>query len=286
MTSKIGIIDNSNFTIVVKKLREFFDSKGFQEVHTQSRLSILAVCQDPTTISTCNFAGQIWPLPQTSQLWLEYELLSNPKVEGFYCVSTSYRNEPNPVPGRHEKIFPMFEFEMKGDMEAMKKMEVELLNHLGFGKFYDYKEYPEGDYIDIANNYSVRELQYNHEEQLYKDNGPIFFLKNFPNNISAFWNMKQEDDGSGYEYVKKIDVIINGIETIGSAQRSTDREEMRKQFHEIGDGSYANILYSNFTKERVDKELEEFLKFDFFERSGGGIGITRLIRVMNEAKLL
>ena len=99
--------------------------------------------------------------------------------------------------------------------------------------------------------------------------------------------MKQAYDSSvtgGYE--KKIDVIINGIEKIGSAQRSNDKYEMRKQVHEISDGSYANILYSNFTKERVDKELEEFLEFDFFERSGGGIGLTRLIRVMKEAKLL
>ena len=220
-------------------------------------------------------------------MWLEYELLSNPEAKGFYCVSTSYRNEPNPVPGRHDKIFPMFEFEMKGDMEAMKKMEVELLNHLGFGKFYENKEYPEGDYMDVAHKYGVRELEHEHETQLYKDNGPVFFLKHFPNYSSPFWNMKQADDDNDYGgYAKKIDVIINGIETIGSAQRSTDREEMRRQFHEISDGSYANILYSNFTKERVDKELEEFLEFDFFERSGGGIGLTRLIRVMKEAKLL
>jgi aspartyl/asparaginyl-tRNA synthetase len=287
MTSKIGIVNNCDYTNVVKKLREFFDSKGFLEVHTQSRLSILAACEDPTTISTYNYAGQVWPLPQTGQMWLEYELLSNPEAKGFYCVSTSYRNEPNPVPGRHDKIFPMFEFEMKGDMEAMKKVEVELLNHLGFGKFYDDKEYPEGDYMNVARKYGVRELKHEHEEKLYKDNGPVFFLKHFPNYSSPFWNMKQADGGGEFGgYAKKIDVIINGIETIGSAQRSTDREEMRKQFHEISDGSYANILYSNFTKERVDKELEEFLEFDFFERSGGGIGLTRLIRVMNEAKLL
>ena len=287
MTSKIGIINNCDYTNVVKKLREFFDSKGFHEVHTQSRLSILAACEDPRTISTYNYAGQVWPLPQTGQMWLEYELLSNPEAKGFYCVSTSYRNEPNPVAGRHDKVFPMFEFEMKGDMEAMKKMEEELLTHLGFGKFYEGKSYPEGDYIDVAKKYGVRELEHEHEERLYKDHGPVFFLKHFPNFSSPFWNMKQAEDSSvDGGHAKKIDVIINGIETIGSAQRSTDRDEMRKQFHEISDGSYANILYSNFTKERVDKELDEFLEFDFFERSGGGIGLTRLIRVMKEAKLL
>lgn len=287
VTSNSGCINIFDFNNVVKKLRAFFDSKGFVEVHTQNRLSILAACEDPKTISTYEYSDQVWPLPQTGQMWLEYEILKNPEINGCYCVSTSYRNEPNPVPGRHDKIFPMFEFELKGDMEAMKQMEIELLNHLGFGKFYPDGKYPEGDYVDVAKKYDTKELEHEHEERLYKDHGPVFFLKHFPNFSSPFWNMKQAEDSSvDGGHAKKIDVIINGIETIGSAQRSTDRDEMRKQFHEISDGSYANILYSNFTKERVDKELDEFLEFDFFERSGGGIGLTRLIRVMKEAKLL
>ena len=81
-------------------------------------------------------------------------------------------------------------------------------------------------------------------------------------------------------------MIINGIETIGSAQRSSDPEEMRKQFYSISEGGYANILFSNFTKERVERELNEFLSYNFFERSGGGIGITRLIKVMKGSELL
>ena len=37
---------------------------------------------------------------------------------------------------------------------------------------------------------------------------------------------------------------------------------------------------------RVEKELEEFLKKDFFERSGGGIGMTRMIRAMKLSNLI
>ena len=74
------------FHAVVKKLRAFFESKGYLEVHTQSRLSILAACEDPTTISTYNYAGEVWPLPQTGQMWLEHELLNNPDVPGFFCL--------------------------------------------------------------------------------------------------------------------------------------------------------------------------------------------------------
>lgn len=287
VNSKSECINIFDFDKVVKKLRAFFDSKGFVEVHTQNRLSILAACEDPRTISTYEYSDNVWPLPQTGQMWLEYEMLTNPEINGCYCVSTSYRNEPNPVPGRHDKIFPMFEFELKGDMEDMKKMEIELLDHLGFGKFYPEGKYPEGDYVDVAKKYDTKELEHEHEERLLKDYGQVFFLKNFPNFSSPFWNMKQAID-SDVEggHAKKIDVIINGIETIGSAQRSSDPEEMRKFFYNISDGGYADILFNKFGKERVEEELNEFLSHNFFERSGGGIGVTRLIRVMKENDLL
>ena len=39
-------------------------------------------------------------------------------------------------------------------------------------------------------------------------------------------------------------------------------------------------------KERVEEELNEYFKFNFIERSGGGIGITRLIRAMKYSKLI
>jgi aspartyl/asparaginyl-tRNA synthetase len=273
-------IDPVDFHKTVKKLRDFFESRGFIEVHTQSRLSILAACEDPTTISTYNYGGQVWPLPQTGQMWLEYEILKNPEAPGFFCLSTSFRNEPNPVPGRHDKIFPMFEFEMKGNMDALVQMERELCEHLGFGKA---SEFPEGNYEVVGKKYGVEELEHEHEAQLETDYGSVFLLTNFPNNTSPFWNMKQDPDG---KHAKKVDVIIHGVETIGSAERSCSKEEMRDQFYKISDGGYANILFSNFTKERVEGELEEFLKFDFFERCGGGIGVTRMIRALKLSNLL
>ena len=273
-------IDPIEFHKTVKKLRDFFESRGFIEVHTQSRLSILAACEDPTTISTYNYGGQVWPLPQTGQMWLEYEILKNPEAPGFFCLSTSFRNEPNPVPGRHDKIFPMFEFEMKGNMNDLVQMERDLCEHLGFGKA---SEFPEGDYEVVGQKYGVEELEHEHEAQLETDYGNVFLLTNFPNNTSPFWNMKQDPDG---KHAKKVDVIIHGVETIGSAERSCSKEEMRDQFYKISDGGYANILFSNFTKERVEGELDEFLNFDFFERCGGGIGVTRMIRALKLSNLL
>ena len=43
---------------------------------------------------------------------------------------------------------------------------------------------------------------------------------------------------------------------------------------------YAKTLYNQFGRERVDREMDEFLSHNFIPRSGGGIGMTRLIRSM------
>lgn len=75
-------------------------------------------------------------------------------------------------------------------------MEITLLNHLGFDKFYRESEYPQGDYADVAQKYGVRELEYEHEARLRNEYGPVFFLKNFPNYSSPFWNMKQDNTTS------------------------------------------------------------------------------------------
>jgi len=88
--------------------------------------------------------------------------------------------------------------------------------------------------------------------------------------------MARNDDGTS----KKIDVILGGMETIGSAERSTDKEQMRETFYTISDGGYANLIIEKFGKERVEKELEDFLSFDFFPRSGGGIGMQRLMSAL------
>ena len=272
-----------DFQNAVNKMREFFQNKGFVEVHPQSKLSILAACEDPTTMATYNYENRVWPLPQTGQMWLEHYLLTNPEEKGFFCVSTSYRNEKNPIPGRHDKIFPMFEFEMHGGMEELKKLEDELLDHLGFNKHYENKDYPSTDYDDIAEKYNVELLENEHEEQLNEDDGPVHFINNFPERTSPFWNMQLHDSK---KHANKIDVILHGIETIGSAERSTNPEDMKNTFLTISEGEYAKMLYDNFGEERVNNELEEFLKLDFFPRSGGGIGVTRMIRALKLSNLI
>ena len=64
-----SLIDPRKYSDAVDLLRSFFLSKNFLEVHTQNRLSILAACEDPETVATYNYGGNIWPLPQTCLLY-------------------------------------------------------------------------------------------------------------------------------------------------------------------------------------------------------------------------
>jgi len=270
------LINPEKYTAATTQLRSFFFAKGFQEVHTQNRLSILAACEDPTTVATYEYGGEVWPLPQTGQMWLEYELLNRPAVPGFFCISTSYRAEKEIVEGRHDVIFPMFEFEMPGNIHDLEKMEKELCEHMGFGSQHGVVD---KNYLEWCEMFQTEELTHEHENAMADSwQGRVCMIKNFPNYTSPFWNMKQNGDGTA----AKIDVIISGQETIGSAERSSDTDEMMRMFHEISDGMYADLLYDLFGKERVDKELDEFLSLDFFPRVGGGIGMTRLLTAMDD----
>ena len=261
------------FDAAVHVLRTFFKKRGFVEVPVQHRLSILAACEDPHTIATFNYLGQVWPLPQTGQMWLEYELFNDPDAQGFFCVSYSYREESRPKPGRHNMTFPMFEFETRGNIEALIALERDLLAFLGFGARDSFMQV---DYRETAARYGVSELNDEHEKRLCEEFGNVVLLTRFPQFTSPFWNMKKNDD-----VAEKVDCLLFGQETIGSSERSTNPDEMRELFYSISDGKYADVLFSKFGRVRVEKELDEFLAHKFIPRFGGGIGMTRMIRALN-----
>nr|QBK85569.1 MAG: aspartyl/asparaginyl-tRNA synthetase [Marseillevirus LCMAC101] len=278
-----GDISSNDFDFLMIKLREFFHQEGLKEACVQHRRSILAACEDPNTISIYSHGGKVWPLPQTGQMQLELEMLRDPTAKGFFTISTSYRNEPSPIEGRHQSIFSMAEVEIDTDIKGLIDFEMRMLKHLGFDLELVMKE----DWIPMAralNCSDKDDIGHEEEQKIWKLWSPIFFLCNFPLKTSPFWNMKL--DGIDKGIAKKVDVILYGMETIGSAERSCNPEEMRNLFHTISNGKYAERLYSEFSKERVDKELDEYLSYKFRTRSGFGMGLTRLIRAMKLANLL
>lgn len=274
---------------VVNKLRDFYRSKGLIETFTQGILNPLSACENPKSISEFLYVStekeesgavttekRVQALPQTGQMQLELRLLQNPGVKGFYCFTTSYRSEPNPIPGRHLRIFPMSEFELAGDFADMQQFEREMLDFLGYG---DSLSYPEIEYTDAQKKFNVDELQAEHEETLHQELGSAYCIKNFPEEF-AFFNMKRFTSAEGKVLTKKQDVCLHGMETIGSAERSTDKDQIRESFYTISNGEYSGLLFEKFGKFRVEQALEEFLSFDMIPRFGGGIGLSRLIRSM------
>lgn len=260
----------------VSKMRAFFLERGFLEVDTQSRRSILAACEDPATVATYVFAGTKWPLPQTGQMWLEKDLLENPEVPGVFCLTTSYRDEPNPIAERHLNMFPLFEFESHGHQEDLIKTIGDLAEWMGLGKWDQFKEL---DYRQTATHYNTDEIRAEQEMKMWHDFSPVAFLKDFPWHTHPFFNMKKDGD-----HAKKVDAILYGMETVGAAERSCNVDEMYELFHTISHGMYAKLLFNHFGKDRVLKELDEFLSLDFFPRFGGGIGTTRMIRAYELAR--
>jgi aspartyl/asparaginyl-tRNA synthetase len=259
------------FDFLVRKLRQFFqDQKGFIEVPAQSRLSILAACEQPQTITQYMLGGACYPLPQTGQMWLEHEILQNPKWPGVFCVTTSYRDEPHPIEGRHQRIFPMFEFEAGGDFDDLRQLEKELLEHLGFPRPVSIT------YTDACSKYQTETIEAEHELALAREFGPSISLEYFPEHTNPFWNMRYAGNGVYH----KIDVLLHGMETIGSALRENDTARMLDQFYKIENGEYSRLLISKFGQERVQRELDRYLSLPMRQRFGGGIGMTRLMRAM------
>ena len=270
-TKRTNIQNITTYNTAVNLLREFFTKKGFVEIATQPNLTILSACENPFSVATYTYNGEVWPLPQTGQMILEEVLLSNPELPGCFCISTSYRAEKNPIPGRHELIFPMFEFESKGKYKDLILLEKELLEYLGFGSPV------EMDYNKTCKEYGdVSILENEHETKMWNEVSHCVSLQNFPLRTNPFWNMQNQKD----DLFNKVDIILYGQETIGAAERSCDVDSMRKMFYTIENGGYSEKLFELFGKERVEKELEDFLKFDFFPRFGAGIGLTRLARAM------
>jgi aspartyl/asparaginyl-tRNA synthetase len=156
-------------------------------------------------------------------------------------------------------------------MKELLKLESELLAHLGFDSPV------EVTYDDVCKEYGgVKILEDEHESRMWKEKGSVVSLQNFPLRTNPFWNMQHNKDG----IFNKVDVILYGQETVGSAERSCDVEEMRNMFYTIENGGYCAKLFELFGKERVEAELEKFLSYEFFPRFGGGIGLTRMARAM------
>lgn len=283
--SKVNYYDNpispQDFNKIISKLRDFFTKEGYIETFPQPKLTILAACEDPKTVRSFYFDNKKYPLPQTNQMNLEEELLLNAdELDGVYCLTASYRDEPNPIPGRHMKSFPMFEVEHKGNFDHLIDTVSRCCVHLGLVE--KVENIQMFTYDELCEHYGVEELEAEHEEMMWKEYGDVVAITDFPERTSPFFNMKQSDKTNKYNEMlsKKVDFIVCGQETFGCAERECEPEVMTNNFHTISEGKYCQLLFDLFGEERVEQELKDFVDLPMIERWGFGCGISRLIRAL------
>lgn len=280
-TRFVDLISPRDFDAAARLLRAFFrDEMGFIESSPQHRmrapLGNMAACENPGSIMPVLFRGKKVPLPQTGQMWLEYDLLKDPTLPGLFCQTTSYRNEQDPQVGRHNLVFPMFEFETHGDIDRLRDLLRALIRFLGIVP--PGEEILEVDYESAARWLGVKEIGDNEEKIICEKYGPVILLSRFPEYTNPFPNMRRGADGKS----EKIDVLMP-IETIGSAERSCDPHDIWLRFHTVTNGEYAQALFEWFGEKEILAELRYYLSLPLFPRCGGGIGMTRLIRTLKLA---
>ena len=109
----------------------------------------------------------------------------------------------------------------------------------------DLEKIDSATYQELCEKYGLNydnneELEHEHEERLSNEKSPVAFITDFPEFTSPFWNMRRNpNDDTSY----KVDVILSGMETFGSAEREVDKDVMRAKFETIMEGSYKNKLF-------------------------------------------
>lgn len=255
-------------------IRDFFQQNGFIDISTPSDWSIIGACYDPKTVALIKSEDCIWPLPQTNQVWLQYELLNsrnleNSSAKGYFFEHTSYnrgkslqgKKPPRFLPGietitKDIQMSPILEFETNGTMSDLMNLEMDLICHLGYDKptKLSYEEA-----LEIVNKNQETEILDNADEQtLCREQNSVILLYNHPERTNPFWNIKRDENTS---HSCKVDVLMYGLKTIISAERSMNPKDIKHFFFTMKDGEYVKSLYNQFGIDRPIGELYQMLNY-------------------------
>lgn len=281
-----AILPIEPYQTVVRRLRYFFQERGFDEVHTQHNISIMSGCEDVGNLSPFTYYGRRFPLKQTNQMDLERYFLMEPHRRGLFASTASYRVEPNGVHGRHVATFPMFEFVFGGTTDDLIELLEDVLTAFGVCE----QHMARMTYAQAAERFDTgeivdrKEVTHAAEEAMYTDGGlQACFVTDFPERTSPLWNIAR-DPQTGL--ARKIDVVM-GQQVMGGAERSTSPVEMRRVFETTQGGLYAQTLREQCGKQFVDQELDDFLALPVhIVRSTCGIGLTRFVQSLQRMHLL
>ena len=250
-------VSNNQYHYVTNCIRFFLLEKGMFECCSQHKFPILSSL-DESSINT-------------HQFYLEYELLKNSKVTGYFCVTN--------VNIEHANYIPVVEFVIKGDIKVLESFTHDLLIYLGYPNISNYivKDY---SYITSKLNMNINYLSNTIKQKIYNKFGATFLLKNYPSNTPAHWTIKKNSVNDTYN---KLVTILSGIESIVSYEISSNKYDMRNQFNNM---PYKTYFHNAFNSDDVNAELDQYLSQSFTPRSYGKIFTLSLIDSMVKERLI
>lgn len=264
---------NKQYHYVINAVKFFFLEKGFYECFTENMLSMFSVC-DPFNVKIYECDKQKFTFIQTNQICLDEELLKNPSVSGFFCITNVYKKDSL-------STYPILEFILNGNINSLEVLEKELLNYL---EYHQVSKCVEQDYSYISKkkNADVICLSDDIKQKIHEKFGTVFFLKNYPEYANTHWNIKKNQNNT----YNKITVILSGQEVIESYENDTDKKQIFETFTTMQNGTYNKKLYELFGEKYVNETLNNYLSNTFITRSSGKIYINELIISMLQEGLI
>jgi len=272
--------------LIVKYLREFFDSEGFWELAPPMITG--AACEGGSTLFEMNYFGQKAYLTQSSQLYAE---VFTTALEKVYVLAPSFRAEPSRTV-RHLCEYWHLEPEMafysqKMNMQLQEDMLVHVAQKLvanhadilqALGRDPDklkavkghFKRMTYADAVELAQKRGAnikmgQDIGADEEALLTKDEEKPIFVTNFPKDIKAFY-MREDPDNPGT--VLNADVLAPEAhgEIIGGSERIWDYGELMARVKE-------NDLNPKDYEWYIDLR-----RYGSYPHSGFGLGIERLVK--------
>jgi len=288
--------------ILQRNISAFFNKGNFTYVDYPILSNGSDCCEDDRTAFLIRREGDGGLfLRQTAQVHMEYDVRSQ-EHNAVWTRGRSLRDEPRAGDGRHEKDFPLVEWECTTrylqnagyypghiSWESTKKISGDLFYLIKFDLNFiaQMLNIYEGD--DYSGKFSFHAMSYESiienygddvspelERELCGDN-KIVAVYNYPTELCHF-TMGQANE----KECMKVDILLPGIgETIGSAVRATDREFIAIRL-------YNSAMYKGLVDKGMNPFVfDKYLSCDFSVPTvGGGIGVSRLMKFLQYAETL
>ena len=255
-------------------IRFFFLDGNYIESYEQNKLCNLNSCINIYDACLYDMFKFCYALPQSNELWVDYQILMYSSQKGFFTYSTIYKNDFN---GLNNYIEQVIEFSLKGGMYDLEKLIRNLLDLFGFKNTFTFKSV---DYNELIQDLQITDFTYKNFSMLNDDPYTIYFIKGFNKNAYVKWNDYFDVKNNCYN---KLLLICRGKELICGSQKSESVDEMRENFMKTKDFSKKCEF---FLEERVIGELNSYLELQFFKRCTGTICFKNLIHLLEQENLI